>query len=440
MTTVRALIAIFAAIVFGMTAALAAGAPTYDASAWYMGELGVTNLLNAGITGKGVKVGMVDTGIRPIVNGSVTNMAIDVLGGDTSQTASHGLGVASIIKSDKFGIAPECTLYAYNGRDFVDDINGIWWCFTNGCRVVNFSGGYTPFDYTEQQLSWATEQIRTMLAQGLILEAAGGNAPNETLSFPQDIEGEINIAGIKRDRTSAGLNDNWAKDFAAFGNNVPLYTSATGATGTNGGSSFAAPMATAICALYLQQKPDLTRDELYEILKANCEKLSDGPSKVWGHGLIQAGPIPANYKTQAQIDAEKASYVKATSATLTNKGLTWNNQYSRYEIKMYPGETRKLKYTLVPVNVSDTNLYWYCGNMPTFNPIGLDQVLTVPTTTATGRFLVYEARNRERETICRLRVDVVAKGSESDPDKEAIIGFVVVIASSAPIAVGTPLD
>ena len=85
---------------------------------------------------------------------------------------------------------------------------------------------------------------------------------------------------------------------------------------------------------------------------------------------------------------------------------------------MYPGETRKLKYTIVPTNASDTNLYWYCGNMPTFNPIGLDQALTVPTTTATGRFLVYEARNRERETICRLRVDVVAQGSESDADTE----------------------
>ena len=125
MTVFRTLIAALAVIVFGMSAALAAGAPTYDASAWYMGELGVTNLLNAGITGKGAKVGMVDTGIRPIVSGSVTNMAIDVWGGDTSQTASHGLGVASIIKSDKFGIAPECMLYAYNGRDFVDDINGI---------------------------------------------------------------------------------------------------------------------------------------------------------------------------------------------------------------------------------------------------------------------------------------------------------------------------
>lgn len=31
--------------------------PTYDAEkAWYLGELGVTNLLNAGITGSGVRV------------------------------------------------------------------------------------------------------------------------------------------------------------------------------------------------------------------------------------------------------------------------------------------------------------------------------------------------------------------------------------------------
>jgi hypothetical protein len=76
----------------------------------------------------------------------------------------------------------------------------------------------------------------------------------------------------------------------------------------------------------------------------------------------------------------------------------------------YNGETRKLKYRLFPANASNKNAYWFCGNMPTFNPIGLDQVLTVPATTPTGRFLVYECRNAEREVIGHLRVDVVAKG------------------------------
>ena len=316
----------------------------------------IDGLLNAGITGRGVKVGVVDTGIGDIVTGAHTNLKCAAVHGVPSG-APHGTGVEGIIASDTFGIAPECSLYAYEGTGFVDDINGLWWCLTNGCKVVNFSGGYTPFDYTESQLEWARKQIRTMIDD------------------------------------SAGLNDNWAKDFCAFGQNVPVFTSRTGATGVNGGSSFAAPMVTGIIALYLQQNPELTRDEIYGILKDACRKLAEGRSKVYGFGLVQAATLPANYKTQAQIDAEKAAYVKTTKLEL---------------------------------RTTDRNLYWYCGNMPTFNPVGLDQVLTIPATTATGRFLVYECRNAEREVIGRLRVDVVAKGQESAPDH---VGFCVSIAS-----------
>ena len=398
--------------------------PIYDAAtAWYLGDLGVTNLLDEGITGRGVKVGVVDTGIGDIVTGTHTNLACAAVHGVPSG-APHGTGVEGIIASDVYGIAPECELYAYEGTGFVDDVNGIWWCLTNGCKVVNFSGGYTPFDYTDEQLAWARRQIRTMIDDhGLVLVAAGGNAPNETLSFPQDMEGVINVAGVTRALESAGLNDNWAKDFCAFGQNVPVFTSRAGATGVNGGSSFAAPMATGVIALLLQQNPSLTRDEIYGILLDTCRKLAEGRSKVHGFGLVQAAHIPANYKTQAQIDAEKATFVRTAAAELLNNGLDWNETSSRYEIKMYPGETRKIKYRLVPADATDRNLYWYCGNMPTFNPVGLDQVLTVPATTATGKFLVYEARNAAREVVCRLRVDVVAKGEESDPDEDDLLGI-----------------
>ena len=40
----------------------------------------------------------------------------------------------------------------------------------------------------------------TIAKDGSLLVAAGGNAPNETLSFPQDIDGVIDIAGLKRDQ------------------------------------------------------------------------------------------------------------------------------------------------------------------------------------------------------------------------------------------------
>ena len=407
----------FAAALCAAAAAAEPNVPTYDAGkAWYLGELGVTNLLNAGITGRGVKVGVVDVGIGDIATGTHTNLECAAVHGVPSG-APHGTGVEGIIASDVYGIAPECELYAYEGTGFVDDINGIWWCRTNGCKVVNFSGGYTPFDYTDEQLAWARRQIRTMIDDhGLILVAAGGNAPNETLSFPQDMEGVINVGGVTRSRQSAGLNDNWAKDFCAFGQNVPLFVSRTGSTGANGGSSFAAPMATGIIALLLQQEPSLTRDEIYGILEDTAAKLAEGRSKIYGLGLLQAARVPTEYRRQAEFDAARAAFVRTSSAELLNKGLGWNAERGCYEIKMYPGESRTLRYRIVPDNATDRNLYWYCGNMPTFNPIGLDQILTVPARTKPGEFLVYDARNSAREIVCRLRVDVVPKGEESEAD------------------------
>ncbi len=112
--------------------------PTYDAgTAWYLGELGVTNLLNAGITGKGVRVGVIDFGMGDIVTGTRTNVHCAARAG-FHRKAMHGPAVEGIIASDVYGIAPECELYVYDDGDgTIDDmIAGFAWCATNGCRVV----------------------------------------------------------------------------------------------------------------------------------------------------------------------------------------------------------------------------------------------------------------------------------------------------------------
>lgn len=81
--------------------------PTYDAEkAWYLGELGVTNLLNAGITGRGVRVGVIDLGVGDIVTGAHTNLHCAAKGGK-SMRAMHGPAVAGIIASDLYGVAPD---------------------------------------------------------------------------------------------------------------------------------------------------------------------------------------------------------------------------------------------------------------------------------------------------------------------------------------------
>ena len=399
--------------------------PTYDAEkAWYLGELGVTNLHNAGITGKGIRIGVIDFGVGDIVTGTHTNVHCAAKAGK-SRKGMHGPAVEGIIASDVYGIAPECELYVYDDGDgTVDDmIAGFVWCTSNGCRVINYSGGVhrfsrgvidLPREAAFAKLEELRAAVRSVMDAGCVVIAAGGNAPNETLTCPQDVEGVINIGGITRSRQSAGLNDNWSKDFCAFGRDVPLFFSRSGATGTQSGSSFAAPMATGIIALLLQQEPSLTRDEIYGILESTSLKLAEGRSKVYGFGLLQAARVPSNYRRQAEFDAEHAAFVRATSAELLNEDLVWNAERRYYEVKMVPGETRTLKYRIFPENATDKNLYWYCGNMPTFSPILLDQVLTIPADTKPGDFLVYDARNDAREIICSLRVDVVAKGEEGE--------------------------
>ena len=396
--------------------------PTYDAeTAWYLGELGVTNLLDAGITGRGVRVGVIDFGLGDIVTGTRTNVHCAAKGGRSGK-AMHGPAVEGVIASDVYGIAPECELYVYDDGDgTIDDmIAGFAWCASNGCRVINYSGGVHRFSRGVAELSEEAAAakldelraaVRAAMDAGCVVVAAGGNAPNETLTCPQDVEGVINVGGITRSRKSAGLNDNWSKDFCAFGRDVPLFFSRAGATGTESGSSFAAPMATGIIALLLQQEPSLTRDEIYGILESTSAKLAEGRSKIYGFGLLQAARVPADYRRQAEFDAGRAAFVRTTSAELLNEGLGWNAERGFYEAKMRPGESIRLEYRVLPENATDRSLYWYCGNMPTFSPIGLDQVLSIPEKTKPGEFLVYDARNDAREIVCRLRVDVVPPAS-----------------------------
>ena len=149
------LAASLAAALCAASAAAGPYVPTYDAkTAWYLGELGVTNLLDAGITGKGVRVGVIDFGMGDIVTGTHTNVHCAAKAGFRKK-AMHGPAVEGVIASDVYGIAPECELYVYDDGDgTVDDlIAGFVWCATNGCRVINYSGGVHRFSRGVMELS-----------------------------------------------------------------------------------------------------------------------------------------------------------------------------------------------------------------------------------------------------------------------------------------------
>lgn len=344
-------------------AALCAAGCACAEGAWYLDLLNVPALHAQGITGKGVKVGVVDTG-------------------------SHGIGVRSIIASKRIGIAPDCDLlYRSTPDNIKGSLAGVWYCATNGCQVINMSFSYNVITATPEVQRAFEDEMRKICRMGVILVCSNSNnGDNELIECPAVVPELIAIGGIARDGTPGDLKKNMRMDFCAYGIDVPVEKNVNGDLKTASGTSFSAPMATAIVALLLQQNPKLTRDEVYDILKRNVKKLADRRTKDFGWGLVQACTVPADYRRQAEIDAERARRIPLKSIRLTNPELAWNAEKEWYEVRLPRGASLKLTYESTPANATDPKAYWYCGNLKAVNRMLDDDVLRMKDKIVTMRF------------------------------------------------------
>lgn len=155
-------------------------------------------------TGRGVKVGVVDTGIDP----THPEFAGRVLGGtnaiDSKQPwaddHSHGTHVAGIIAAaldnqGVVGVAPSADLYAIkvltkDGQGSLFAIlGGIMWCVQNGMDVVNMSLGAAQGN---QLFEMAVNQLASA---DIPLVAAAGN-DGKAVNFPAAYESAIAVSAM----------------------------------------------------------------------------------------------------------------------------------------------------------------------------------------------------------------------------------------------------
>ncbi len=367
---------------------------------FYHTLLNVPEMHAQGITGKGVRVGVVDAG-------------------------NHLRTVVSIINSKEFGIAPDCDLQFVDTstgdlkKDIPLTIKGLWWCATNGCRVINMSFGYPPGLYSDEHRKRLDEELLRIRKQtGVIFIAGiGNNNLNELPYCPQDIDVPICIGGLDKELNPGELTDSWRKDFCAFGIDVPALSH--GKAAKVSGTSFAAPMATALAALLLQQEPSLTQDEIYEIFKSSCRKLAPARTREFGWGLLQACKVPKDYRRQRDIDAAKSAHVRLERAEILNKEAT-KLPDGAYMITLNEGESLTLETAVYPANASDPKIYWYRGNIPFLNPVADDGTVTAvkdreKTVSLNGNpmkftrppLVTYVAFNSDFERIAELRVKIL---------------------------------
>lgn len=261
-------------------------------------------------TGRGIIVAVIDAEVsltHPALKGRVVHRQ-NFTDEPWGLPGSHGTAVAGIIASNdsKFtGMAPEATIYSYKvlandptltGDDF-DGALAIQQALEDGAHIANCSWGAGP---AGDGSSREARACNTAWAAGLtIVKSAGNRGPGpRTLTTPADADGVIAVGATERegkavqDYSSRGPADGKQRPhliapggiFEGVGITSCLVGGGFGDVGA--GTSFAAPHVTGMLALLLERDPNLTPDQLRDMLLNACAPLNGISVDAQGRGLV----------------------------------------------------------------------------------------------------------------------------------------------------------
>jgi len=279
---------------------------------------GAITAYQAGASGKGVLVGVVDSGLSDPtgeLEGRISPLSRDFAGNaDFSDVNGHGTAVANVIAAARngrhvMGVAWEATVLALRTEDRsncgTDDCDhptsaiaaAIDYASQNGARVINISlGGGAPPSNLLQAVSRAT-------SNGTIIVSAAGNnasgqapmvAPDElaqALAAPSVGHGLVIIAAsVNNNDTvssfSAGVSGFESVSMAAIGNQV-LTIDHTGTEYLYSGTSFATPHIAGAAALLAQAFPNLSGKQIVDLLLSSARDVgAPGADARYGTGIL----------------------------------------------------------------------------------------------------------------------------------------------------------
>ncbi|MFC7321859.1 S8 family peptidase [Halobacillus campisalis] len=334
-----------------------------------------TNLsYNWGLTGKGINVAVIDTGIDE------EHPDLNIKGGknfiDTSSSYDddngHGTHVAGVIGAKDnsigiIGVAPQANLYALKALDREGEgweaeiIAGVQWAVENKMDVINLS-------LTSCKSSEAMRRVLNEAEKdGISVVAASGNkllCSGEYLNdvmYPARYSSVISVGAVDRNKERALFSYGGdSLDFVAPGESIySTYTgsqSGGGAYETLNGTSMAAPYVSGIIALHKQAFPNLSLGDIEQMMIDHSVDLGErGKDFKYGHGLIQSLERPfLDVPTNPWFEP----YLKSLYSNNVIKGFTDgtfrpNTEISREEAITMVGRALKLDGTKRPSGFPD---------------------------------------------------------------------------------------
>lgn len=328
------------------TRELIPGYPANHEDSYFPTVIGADALHLHGITGKGVTVAIVDSGLWETDALSKDSAGKDrvlarydaienVTGSEAFDSSGHGTHMASILaQSDPVtkngkptgtfkGVAPDANLvivksFDVEGHgDFLDIVRGIQFVVDNreelGIKIMNLSFAARPrWDYWEDPINQAAMKA---WASGItVIAAAGNEGPDAmTIGSPGNLPYLITVGAVTDSWTVGTREDDYIPDFSSrgptpnahikpdivapgghmtgitrMGSNLtkqyPDYLLKTGEFVMTG-TSQATALVSGMVALLLQLEPDLSPDDV------KCKLMSSAEPAINSDGLLSYSPF-----------------------------------------------------------------------------------------------------------------------------------------------------
>ncbi len=258
---------------------------------WGIEALEIPKLWKQGLTGKGIIIGHLDTGVdgdhATLKNAVVDFTEFDLLGKEITpkpkahDSDDHGTHTAATIvgravQGKAVGVAPEADLVSalvIEGGDVVARVlGGMNWAIGKGIRILNMSLGFPGYWDDFLQL---TKIVR---ARGVLPVFAVGNEYAGTSRSPGNYAqalsvGAFNEQGEVADFSSSQIfkrkKDPIVPDLVAPGDNIISAKPGSGYQAMRG-TSMATPHIAGLAALLWQAKPTATVNQIEKAIYASC--------------------------------------------------------------------------------------------------------------------------------------------------------------------------
>jgi len=256
-----------------------------------------------GHTGKGVTVALIDEPVNlsdpELAGANITDKSrcTIIAKGDKKD---HGNQMAALLVSQKYGVAPDATLYTYQAGQRPDDTSGcetatgyranldilINQAIDDGAQIISISA--TSEDRSPS-LMWA---VARAMNEGVIILAGAGNSGAEDTESLGRWSGVVGVSAVNADRSFASYSSYGpGVTTAAFGGPINVRNVDTGAITTTQGTSNATAIAAGFMAMARQKWPSASANQLLQLLVKNSLNPNHDWNQYTGYGAIDGASL-----------------------------------------------------------------------------------------------------------------------------------------------------